>query len=72
MTIKEALVNLINTIASMFKVKSLVTIIVTAVFSVLAIKGTITGEQFMTVFTVVIAFYFGTQAQKIADGKKGE
>lgn len=65
-TIKEALVKMITNI---LKVKSIVTLTLTAVFSVLAIKGVISGEQFMTIFTVVISFYFGTQAQKIADGK---
>lgn len=65
-TIKEVLVKMITNI---LKVKSIVTLTLTAVFSVLAIKGVISGEQFMTIFTVVISFYFGTQAQKIADGK---
>lgn len=54
-------------LCKLMKVKSLVTLILTIVFSVLALTGVITGEQFMTVFTVVISFYFGTQAQKIAD-----
>lgn len=45
-------------------VKSIVTICLTIVFCVLCIKGTITGEQFLTVFTTVIAFYYGTQSTK--------
>lgn len=45
-------------------VKSIVTILLTAVFCYLSITGAITPELFMTVFTVVIAFYFGTQAEK--------
>lgn len=45
-------------------VKSLVTLVLTVVFSVLAIKGQVTAEQFQTVFTTVIAFYFGVQYQK--------
>ena len=48
-------------------VKSIVTILLTIVFCCLSIKGTITPELFMTVFTVVIAFYFGTQAEKITN-----
>ena len=47
-------------------VKSIVTIMLTAVFSYLSVIGTITGEQFLTVFTVVIAFYYGTQHEKKA------
>lgn len=45
-------------------VKSIVTIALTAVFSYLAIIGAVTGQEFLTIFTVVIGFYFGTQAQK--------
>ena len=56
-TLKEAAINLL-------KVKSIVTVILTLVFAYLSIKGTISGEQFLTIFSVVIAFYFGTQYQK--------
>lgn len=51
-------------LANLLTIKSLVTLIVTAVFAVLALRDTISGEQFLTVFTVIIAFYFGTQAVK--------
>lgn len=56
-SLKEAVVNLL-------KVKSIVTVILTLVFAYLSISGTISGEQFLTIFSVVIAFYFGTQYQK--------
>lgn len=56
-------------LAKLIDVKSLVTILLTATFSVLALRGDITGQEFQTVFTVVIGFYFGTQAQKRADAK---
>ena len=45
-------------------VKSIVTIALTAVFAYLAITGAVDGKEFLTVFTVVISFYFGTQARK--------
>lgn len=51
-------------LVALFKVKSLVTLMLTAVFCYLAWSGAVSGEQFMTVFTTVIAFYFGTQAKK--------
>ena len=51
-------------IANLIKVKSIITILLTAVFCGLSAAGKISQEQFMTVFTVVIAFYFGTQAEK--------
>lgn len=44
-------------------VKSLVTLALTAVFAALAFtKGV--DQDFMTIYTVVIAFYFGTQAER--------
>ena len=45
-------------------VKSIVTLVMTFTFAVLAMGGRVTEQGFMTVFTVVIAFYFGTQSQK--------
>ena len=51
-------------IDKLLTVKSIVTIALTAVFAVLALRGVISGEQFLTVFTVVVSFYFGTQAEK--------
>lgn len=47
-------------------VKSIVTLILTIVFAYLCVIGIISGQDFLTVFTVVIAFYFGTQAEKKA------
>jgi hypothetical protein len=48
-------------IAKLIDVKSIVTLILTAVFAALSVKGNISSDQFLTVFTVVISFYFGTQ-----------
>ena len=50
--------------ANLLTVKSIVTVALTAVFSVLALRGTISGSEFLTIFTVVIGFYFGTQRAK--------
>lgn len=50
--------------ANLLTVKSIVTISLTAVFAVLALRGTISGTEFLTIFTVVIGFYFGTQRAK--------
>ena len=47
--------------ANLLTVKSIVTVTLTAVFSELALRGTISGTEFLTIFTVVIGFYFGTQ-----------
>lgn len=49
---------------NLLKVKSIVTVVLTLVFSYLSIIGKISGEQFLTVFSVIIAFYFGVQTTK--------
>ena len=54
-------------LANLLAVKSIVTIVLTCVFAYLTCTGGVTAEQFLTVFTVVIAFYFGTQAEKSAN-----
>ena len=59
-------------LAKLIDVKSIVTIILTAIFAYLAVMGTVTAQEFLTVFTVVIAFYFGTQAQKTVDRAKNK
>lgn len=51
-------------LAKLIDVKSIVTILLTVVFCVLAVRRVISAEQFLTVFTVVISFYFGTQVSK--------
>ncbi|MDD6644228.1 MAG: hypothetical protein PUF80_08405 [Firmicutes bacterium] len=45
-------------------VKSIVTILLTVVFSILALRGQISTQQYITIFTVVISFYFGTQHER--------
>ena len=51
-------------LARLLSVKSLVTVILTSVFAYLSIIGKVEPQQFMTIFTTIIAFYFGTQAKK--------
>ena len=51
-------------LAKLIDVKSLVTLTLTAVFSYLSVTGVINAEQFLSIFTVIIAFYFGTQYGK--------
>ena len=57
---------LVKRLANLLCVKSIVTITLTAVFAYLAVTGHVSTDQFLTVFTVVIAFYFGVQAEKKA------
>ncbi len=55
---------LLKNLANLVKVKTLVTLAVMAVFMVLALNGSITADNVMIVVSTVIAFYFGTQAEK--------
>lgn len=59
-------------LSNLLTVKSIVTILLTAVFAYLTCTGGVSAEQFLTVFTVVIAFYFGTQAEKKAQQTNGD
>lgn len=59
-------------LTKLLTVKSIVTIVLTAVFAYLSITGVISGEQFLTVFTVIIAFYFGTQHERKAAAEPSE
>lgn len=52
------------TIQNLLTVKSIVTIVLTLVFAYLSITSVISGEQFLTIFSIIVAFYFGTQYQK--------
>ncbi|MCM1220521.1 MAG: hypothetical protein NC548_39145 [Lachnospiraceae bacterium] len=58
---------MLKKIAKLIDVKSLVTLCLTAVFGLLSLKSDISPEQFLTIFTTVIAFYFGTQHAKKED-----
>ena len=60
----------IKRLAALLSVKSIVTILLTVVFAYHAIIGEI-SQEFMMVYTVIIAFYFGTQTQKISDAVEG-
>ena len=65
MSIKQKLAKLIN-------VKSLVTLALTIVFCILAATGAISSTAFLSIFTTVIGFYFGTQVEKKNNQKANE
>ena len=51
-------------LAKLIDVKSIMTLLLTLVFCILALCGVISGQEFITIFTVIVGFYFGTQSQK--------
>ena len=58
-------------LSRLLSVKSLVTLLLTVVFAVLALAGRI-AQDFMTVYAVIIAFYFGTQSSRSQGADQGE
>ena len=61
--------NIKKRLGNLLAVKSLVTITLTVIFAVLALRESISGSEFLTIFTVVIGFYFGTQ--RVSEDKNG-
>ena len=55
---------MLDKLSKLINVKSIVTIMLTIVFCVLALSKVIGGQEFLTIFSTVIAFYFGTQHEK--------
>ncbi len=51
-------------LAALIKVKTIVTLVVISVFAFLALAGRIDGDSVMLIVSTVIAFYFGTVAEK--------
>lgn len=60
----DPLKKLVNRLATLMSVKSIVTLALTGVFAHMACTNQI-SQDFMTIYAVIIAFYFGTQSQKI-------
>lgn len=54
----------IKNIAALFKVKTIVTLVVVAVFAALALQEKLQPDTVMTIVTMVVAFYFGTQSER--------
>ena len=61
---------IVKRVANLLSVKSLVTLVLTVVFAYMAVTGQI-SQDFMTIYAVIIAFYFGTQSQKQQDALDG-
>ena len=56
--------DLVKNLANLIKVKTIVTVAVIAVFTVLALRGQIEANNVMVITSSVISFYFGTQHEK--------
>ena len=61
---------ILKRLGNLLSVKSLVTLVLTGVFAVMTVRQAI-SQDFMTIYAVIIAFYFGTQSQKVQDVMEG-
>jgi hypothetical protein len=57
---------ILKNFANLIKVKTIVTMVVIAIFAVLSLRGDITADNAMIIISMVVSFYFGTQAEKKA------
>lgn len=57
---------ILRRLGALLSVKSVVTLVLTGIFAYMSATGQI-SQDFMTIYTVIIAFYFGTQSQKVQD-----
>lgn len=58
---------IIKRLSNLLSVKSMVTLVATIVFAVLSVRGDISSKDFMSIFIMIIGFYFGAQSQKVQD-----
>lgn len=63
---------ILQKLAKLIDVKSIITFALTAAFVYLSVIGEVKPEIFMTIYTVVIGFYFGTQYEKNGGSDKKE
>lgn len=56
--------NFLTNLSNLLKVKTIVTMVVIAVFATLALRGEISSDNVMVTVSTVLAFYFGTQYEK--------
>ena len=61
---KGAHLDILRNFANLIKVKTIVTLVVIAVFAILALRGDITADNVMIIISMVVSFYFGTQSEK--------
>lgn len=51
-------------ITKLIDVKSILTLVLTVVFAILSVRGVISSSEFLSVFTLIVGFYFGVQHEK--------
>lgn len=55
---------LLEALTALLKVKTIVTLVIIAVLAAMSLNGSVEPDKFLTIATMVVAFYFGTQNEK--------
>ena len=63
--------DVLKNFANLIKVKTIVTLVVIAVFAVLSLRGDIAPDNVMIIISMVVSFYFGTQHEKKVSKTEG-
>lgn len=63
---------ILKNFANLVKVKTIVTLIVVAIYAYLAITGQITADNVMIITSMVVSFYFGTQHERKGGASNGD
>ena len=61
---KEEKMEILKNFANLIKVKTIVTLVVVAVFAYMALTSKIDADNVMLIVSMVVSFYFGTQHEK--------
>ena len=62
---------ILKNLADLFKVKTISTLVVIAVFATLALRGELDADNVMIITSMVVSFYFGTQHEKKGGASDG-
>ena len=62
---------MLKNIAALIKVKTIVTLVVMAVFVILSLRGDISADNAMIIISMVVSFYFGTVSEKKGGSSDG-
>lgn len=68
-TLGGGIVKILERIAKLIDVKSIMTLTLTGIFAFMAVYGTVDADKFLTIFTMIVSFYFGTQSMKNGGGQ---
>lgn len=68
-TLGGGIVKILERIAKLIDVKSIMTLVLTGIFAYMATREIIDADKFLTIFTMIVSFYFGTQSMKNGGGQ---